>query len=119
MSWSKGATKHLTGEIVCSMGVDAYWASLQSRKADLYCRQATDQLADTLRLDGSSLMQQALKQGVLDPEQCCRSQTRLSWLTSEIMCSKSSTHLAMVPFLACSCQGTAPLLQADHDTFWT
>lgn len=40
-------------------------------KAVTYYRQATDQLADALRLDGSSLMQQALKQGVLDPEHCC------------------------------------------------
>ncbi|KAL3144565.1 hypothetical protein ABBQ32_004294 [Trebouxia sp. C0010 RCD-2024] len=34
-------------------------------------RHATDQLAGLVRQDGSDLMQQALKQGVLDPAQCC------------------------------------------------
>ena len=46
--------------------------STESRKALHYRRQATDQLADALHSDGSSLMLQALKQGVLDPKQCCR-----------------------------------------------
>lgn len=34
-------------------------------------REATDQLAEALRSDGLKLLQQALKQGVLKPEQSC------------------------------------------------
>ena len=73
-SWWKAATRLLTGAIVCSMTPNAYirCACMESGKAVLLRRQATDQLADALRSDGSSLMRQAVKQGVLDPKQCCR-----------------------------------------------
>ena len=60
----------------------AYWVvDDQSQKLVLYHRQATDQLAELVRKDGSDLMKQALKQGVLDPAQCCRCPThKFAWI---------------------------------------
>lgn len=35
------------------------------------CRQTSLQLAEDLRADGLAMLQQALKQHLFDPEQCC------------------------------------------------